>query len=239
MLDPVDFQPEVEALVPRWADDLAPIALTRIETAEQYVKMATYWKAVSARRDEIKAFFAERKHEVQVVLDRVRQDEKDSLGHYPESAQRAGRLLGDYDHRKREEAELERRRQEAEAQAKAEAEQLAAALQADRDGALEMARELLEEPVTQTLVRTVTPDVPQVDGVTMPGRWKAEVVNLERLIVAAALEIQKKTARIGVSMLAVNHKGVNSQATAMKGNLQRLAEKYGLRVWEDRTPRRQ
>lgn len=238
-----DFQPEREALTlaptPTWANDILAPQDGPLATAGDFEALAGYWKRLKARIDEITAFFHTRKAEVQVVLNRVRKDEKDSLGEYPKWERIAAHRLGQYDLRQREAAEAERKRQETEAKAKLEADQLAAALQADADGAEDVAMDILEEPLPQTLVRAAAPQTPKVEGLTMPGSWKAEVVDLDRLIIAAALEIQKKQARVGASMLTVNQKGVNSQATAMKQNLQKIASRYGLRVWEDRTPRRQ
>ena len=224
-----------------WPDDLElwPTAAVALNTADQYAHVATLWAALKARIDEIRAFFAPRKGAAHGVWQQWLSDEHEAIDRYVTAELKAAALLGKYDGEQRRRAEAERHRLETEARAKVEAEQLQAALQADADGETDIAADLLDTPAMLAPIETVVSQTPIVAGVGMTSRWKAEVADLDRLIVAAAGEIQQKgRARIATSMLKADQAAINKAATAMKGNLERLAGTLGLTVWDESRPRR-
>jgi len=223
-----------------WPDDLdlRATAATRLETLEQYTFVATLWTALKERIDEIRGFFAPRKGAAHGVWQQWLSDEHEAIDRYVAAELKAAALLGQYDQRQRLKAAEEQRRLIIEARAQAEAAQLQAALHADADGESDLAADFLDTPAMLAPIETVVSHTPVVEGVGMTSRWKAEVVDLNQLICAAADEIRGKHARIAASMLKADPVVINKTATAMKGNLAQIAGRLGLTVWDDRKPRR-
>jgi hypothetical protein len=120
-----------------------------------------------------------------------------------------------------EEKRREQLRLEAEARKKDEERRLAEATELQRAGRREEANDLLEEPPPDIQVRV--PEQPKVKGLATVETWKAEVVDLHKLVCYIA-EDPRFMNLIGPMMVEVN-----ALARAMKDNL----KIPGLRVYKD------
>lgn len=221
--------------------DLALVAgVTTLDTQPRYAQMATLWTRLKAEIDRRRAYFAPRKARAHAVWQDVLKMEHDFVDALVLSERKAAGLLGAYDIEQRRLAEETRVQLEVKARASAAAEQFVAALDAEAAGAPEIAAEILaEEPMVA--VASVPISTPQVAGMTTAGKWKAELAvagNIDKLILEAADEIRTRRARLAATMLKEHQPAINALATSMKANLARIAGRLGLRVWEDRTPRR-
>lgn len=127
-------------------------------------------------------------------------------------------------------ADEERRRLEEEARKKAEEERLRLAEEAEKAGNIEEAQALIEEPVFVEPVKSVTVEVPKVDGRKYAVRWKAEVTAKDDFIIFIADMIEKgrkclSKAEMSVYMDYVNALDVNTSwlNNKAKANEDRLA----------------
>lgn len=219
------------------------VRTTAIETPAAYAAVAELWKHLKAeikrRTDYFRGIDGTGSSRIGRAY-RVYQDwlraEHDSIDALVTHERMAALLIGNYDMAQRRAAEAETRRLQAEAEARSVQEQLDAALDAEQDGAIDIATEILDAPAAIAPV-SVPVSTPQVYGMSTASRWKASVTNLQQLILAAADEIAHKKPYIAVSMLKVDQVALNRQATSMKGNLKAIAGRLGLHVYEDSTPR--
>lgn len=221
--------------------DVAVLRLTTtINTTMAYVRIGELWAALKTEVDRRKAYFTPRKARAHAVWTDWLEAEHESIDGLVADAKHAANLVGAYDSEQRRIAEETRRQLEVAARATADADQLMAALDADADGAIDIAAEILAE-APMVSHQSVAIQTPVVNGMSTTGRWKATLAvdgNIDKLILAAADEIRTKKARIAASMLKADQTAINKAATALKGNLRLMAGTLGLSVFEDRTPRR-
>lgn len=212
-----------------------------LKTAEDYQHVARWWTRLKDEVDRRLTYFKPRKARARAVWQDWVDAEHESIDAYVAAIEKGAGLLGAYDSEQRRIAEQTRQQLEAEERMKAEAEQFVAALDADSAGESGVAREILVE-TPMVAPPSVPPQTPQVEGMSTTGKWKCELAvpgKIDKLVLAAAEELTTQgRARVAVSMLKADPVAMKQQATSMKGNLQLIAGKLGLKVWEDRTPRR-
>lgn len=232
----VDRAPDSASLglLPSWPDDVDTTIPVGITSREECAVLEERWVAIKRRMTEIRAFFEPRKAGAREVWQQWVDDEKTSLKPYVATEAAIKRLLTVYVATCEKAAREETLRLEAQASEEAHRSQIAAAIQAVSDGAMDAAVEILSlEPVTMPVIviaeRTTLPLVSQ---------WTAKVHDLNILILRAAEEIQRRAkVRLAVSMLQVNQPMVNKHASALKERLATIAESFGLTVTETKTPR--
>lgn len=239
----LEDEPTVEALVaaelPPSTIDLKLIALMEtIADAQGYINVGTFWKRVKAEITARLEYFGPRKARANQVWKDWLAAEHAAVDELREAERKAARLLGDYELEQVRAAEVKQRALDAAAHASAVEKQFEAALLAADEGAVDVAAVLLEQGAVMTVTPPVRPDIPEVEGLGGATRWKAVVVDLNKLILEAADEIVKNHPRIAGSMLKADQVAVNRHATSMKALLVPLAGRLGLKVWEDRAPRR-
>lgn len=166
----------VEATVPGLRDNVRiVVALERIETAEQAQWVADVGRGATAAVKTLTDLHAEsiaaahRAHKATIaVRDRV-------VNLYQPGIDHARRLLKAWDDETRREAERRQREVERDARQRAEAEQLERALQAEEEGDLVAAVEILNTPTP--VVAPVVVTAPKPSGFSVRRNWKGRVTD--------------------------------------------------------------
>jgi len=116
-----------------------------------------------------------------------------------------------YDTLQRQRVEAERRRLEEEARKRAEDEALAAALHAEKQGEIEEAEAIINEPLEVAPI--VQPAATKVAGVSYRENWTADITDMMALVKAVAAGEQP------LSLLVINMPALNQMARALKAEL--------------------
>jgi hypothetical protein len=207
----------------------------RVRDQGSYVMVADVGRTIKALRKEIVATF-------KPILDaqnkacEITRTERDR--HDKPLAEAEAHVKGELDGWDREQLRLVQEQQKVlDAQMAKEAMERrdAEATELELEGRDLEAAELREAPVT--VAPAVIPKAtPQVNGISYrAGKWKAEVVSLEQLVLAAAGEVRnpdKTRPRVAFTMLKADQVAVNKAAASMKRELAKVAGTYGLKVWE-------
>lgn len=213
---------------------------TAIETATVYTRIGHVWRVLGDEIQRRKDYFSERKARAHRVWKDWCDAEHESIDALVEAQSKAGKLIGAYDAEQRQKAEDENERKQREAEERERDRQFLLAAEAREAGDEDAANEILAEPVMVAPVDAVAPATPKVSGLATAGRAKAEVVDLDKLILAAAEEIKAKRSfsRTARTLLTVDKVALNRSARNLSALPKAALVKMGVSVWEDRSPRR-
>jgi len=187
--------------------------LVKIVDSETYLQAGTFWQAIKAMIEEIKATFdpiCEAAHKAHKIATAQRAKFLDPL---EENSKAVKRIMSFYDAEQARKAKEEEDRLAAIEKKKAEERQLADAIAAAECGDIEESEMILNEPTPAPQV-IVKKDVPKIQGgPTFSTRWSAEVVDIVALCRAIA------DGKASKELVLPNMVALNKLATALKSTM--------------------
>lgn len=168
---------------PQWS----PLALTPIQTHDEYSAMASHLKTIKAFQKRVIAFFEPHKSRAKAVHAGLCDDEKKALAPVLADEDACKRLLGEWDTAQERIRLAEERRLQALARQEAEDRRLTEAAAMEREAAVTgnvelkaEADELIAQPITAPTV-FVARETPKVAGISYRENWKYRVVDVEKV----------------------------------------------------------
>lgn len=187
--------------------------LVKVVDSETYLQAGTFWQAIKAMIEEVKATFdpiCEAAHKAHKTATAQRAKFLEPL---EETSKAVKRLMAFYDAEQARKAKEEQDRLAAIARKEAEERQIQDALAAAESGDIEESESILNEPVVAPPV-FVPKDVPKIQGGPVYREiWSAEVVDVVALCRAIA------DGKASKELVTPNGPALNKMATALKSTL--------------------
>lgn len=188
-------------------------AIESIDSPQQHQQVGSYLKTASDNIKAITKHMAPQIEEAHNRHKRLTSIRCRLLKPFEEVKRKTSDQIADYQHRQENiRREAERKAQE-EARKKAEEERLAQAEALEKEGQSEAAEHILDAPLAPEPTLPVEPES-KVDGVFMRDNWKAELIDLDTVIAAAA-----KGEGLARQCLTFNQKAADGLAKALKANM--------------------